>query len=245
MSLINCLNCGRKISEHAEACPNCGWVYTTEMRNMVNWFLAAKHEYHLAVEIIEKISGITQTINPSFSTEMAIRQLDYGIQEVLYLIATTNDGIIDIVEKDFLENIVEHGDIFRDNIVEISIQDTLKLSWGFVDKLKQPNNQQIIEIINTYVSPIVQDLIGCAAITQQFQNKLQNQVPSKSMLFELEEKILHIGIFMINASKKQDKNAINTGVVGTSVDMCEIIASSAVEMVFGKKRRAFESEKLF
>ena len=129
MALIKCFKCNEKISEHADMCPHCGCVYSKEIKNSIAYFNTAKYEYNLAVDIVRKIENISKKFNPLFSGTLALKELDYCIQELLYTIAT-KEGNFDSVKKYFLTNIVEYGDIFADKIVADS-------AYGFCPDITQ------------------------------------------------------------------------------------------------------------
>ena len=109
MALIKCFKCNEKISEHADMCPHCGCVYSKEIKNSIAYFNTAKYEYNLAVDIVRKIENISKKFNPLFSGTLALKELDYCIQELLYTIAT-KEGNFDSVKKYFLKGDIPDTD---------------------------------------------------------------------------------------------------------------------------------------
>lgn len=230
MALIKCFKCNEKISEHADMCPHCGCVYSKEMKKSIAYFNAAKYEYNLAVDIVRKIANISKKFNPLFSETLALKELDYCIQELLYFIAI-KEGDFDSVKKYFLKNIVEYGDIFDDKIVEISILGGSNIDWDVAEKLPQNTQASILQLINKYVSSSVYTFIACAVMAEKYENNQNKEEPNKTLLYELEEKLIHIGLDVANA-------------YGYSQDGITGYVCGSVDLVFGFAKRDLESKNL-
>lgn len=198
MALIKCFKCNEKISEHADMCPHCGYVYSKEMKDSIAYFNAIKYEYNVAVDIVRKIANISKKHNQLFSENLAFKELDYCIQELLYFIAI-KEGSFDLIKKYFLKNIVEYGDIFKDKIVEINVFGGTNVNWDIVEKLPRNTQISILQLTNKYTSSSFNTVIACGAMAEKYENNQNKEESNKTLLYELEEKLIHIGLDMANA----------------------------------------------
>ena len=164
MALINCPECGKKISEYATVCPSCGWSYTRTNGSFV-WLESAMHEYNLAVEIINHLSKYNKIINPNHLVNISLKQFDCCVQDILLGIAIKNKGFINCLEKEFIQNIVKYGDIFKDKIVDIHLIDAV-VDWDFFERMPNNTMEGMYNIIHTKVNPVTDNFIKICALAQ-------------------------------------------------------------------------------
>lgn len=88
-------------------------------------FNVAKEVYCDAIEIIKQTADKTKEQVPDFDAEIYVKRYDAALQSFLLKIALA-DGISDAYELQFIEKIVEYGDVLAGN--DIKWQDLTQLN---------------------------------------------------------------------------------------------------------------------
>ena len=94
--------------------------------------------------LLESIKGV------SYSTDLALMQIDVVLQHIL-LTQAVYDGEVDRLERQFIDLITEHGDLFK----LINSKCKTELSWGVIDVA---NNKFIL----TLLKEVLQDVLDMA-----------------------------------------------------------------------------------
>ena len=161
MSLNKCPKCGKEVSAKAIKCVHCGLVLKPENKARLDMtpqqlFDDACNYYKDLVLTIKRVGIILEGVkNFDYSTEIALRQIDWILQFIL-LDQALEDGEMEKNERLFIDQITKYGDLLQ--LINEKYQTNLQ--WGALEIL---NNKVLFEIMKAMVPQILElerDFIG-------------------------------------------------------------------------------------
>lgn len=174
MAIVQCPECGGKVSTNAGACPHCGYplnetrqteddISVTDMEadtpislSPQILFNEAYKIYKKGLNLIEELSVIARKVEPEFSTDIAKRQFDRILQTLLFRVALSDNRFTD-VEAKFIDQITDTSDALNyirekteltsvswDNIFMLSVDVCKGISATLVELLDESLNDFIL-----------------------------------------------------------------------------------------------------
>lgn len=122
------------------------------------------------------------------------------MQLVLFFASVSDDACVSPTEMFFIKSIAKHGDIFADGVVDASVPGTnTRVSCDNIVLFPPDLVKGIFSLMYKYVLPHVRDLVFCLGLIE----KRFNLTGSSSGMFQLEEKLVHMGTYLGLADNAQ------------------------------------------
>lgn len=200
--MILCPVCRSKMDNSVNRqCSRCGWIYTPTIARQIEAINIAKYNYN---ESIKTMKSICEKANYNqIETEVMLKIFDYGLQSVLYSMSIQYENSLNHTVLDVILNLTENGDIFKDNILDLTIPTfNSKLKWELLElpTFGKNEHQKVINYIEQYVIPTL-----CIFIDKIIEiDKATGLTSINSTLFKLEVYIIQIGVQVAIAAWSTD-----------------------------------------
>lgn len=210
-------------------CEHCGWVYSQTTARQVEAINIAQYNYNASIKTIK--NTCKQANYNQIETEVMLKIFDYGLQSVLYSMSIQYENSLNHTVLDIILNITENGDIFGDNILDITIPAfNSKLKWELLElpTFGKNEHQKVLDYIEEYVTPTI-----CIFIDKIIEiDKAKGLTSINSTLYKLEEYIIQIGVQVAIAAWSTDQE--DAGYKGAT------LANIFVDKYFSTYRRKKE-----
>lgn len=164
-------------------------------------------KYAECIEIVEEMGTLVQSVQPDFSTDIALRQFDVILQATL-LNAAVIDGSFEDCELHFIGGIAKYSDLMPLVNAELTKQDSSwpGLTWNQINQLDPETKKHFAAVAAAVVDKYAEEFVSFFAIV----DKVITEKDYMNLLYELVALII-VGFVGYDGDDNESEKANNEG----------------------------------